>query len=1003
VVLTQHFPVFGQTSPMEFTLQSYDLAGNLAQSKECSSSNGVVTVWATNLWTYDGLNRMATETIKDGASTGFGYNALGSLTNRAMPDGLNWSAIYNNAGQILSEQLTGGGLTSRAFTYSYYGAGNVAAGLLQTKTDGRGVAKTTTYDDFLRPFVISASGTNNEYNLSITNQYDRRGLLTDTVQAYASTNTGPQTRVSRAYDAYGRILTEVAYVGSDDGRQIDQVWDEAGRRVAANFPSAHGAPDGYTYQYQADGQMTQVAYGDSEYQFSYSYRDNGLLLSRLNGELLVSLDGRDGLGRVAHRTSKLGATAVLTESLNWRGDGRMSGYSAVRGDYTDARNFTYSPMARRLASESLAVGTSQQITNNYGIDFGSSGKLGVVTSAAQSGVFASTWSVPSSGGLDGLRRLSQAQNTLAERPATGRAIGAAVLSAKLNGRPVPLEYDSGNTNGTWRAQMPLCPGQNTFIVSATHPSLRYSVAATNVYTNLIAAADGISGSFDGNGNFTVRVKRDGSNNVLTTQTLVWDANDRLVRVTERDPVNSGYDWTAVYDPLGRRLRTTYNLILTNSAQPSPTVLDSWYDPEVEFLEFGVTLNGVDYWKIYGPDLSGRYGGMQGVGGLDAVLHEFPLSFGYSAIVSDQFGDVVGNVEGPLGEPDEESMSWSATRVSAYGPAAGYPALPLERNQIAGEFLLAPVMTWRGMRIDPTGLYCIGARYYDPEAGRFISADPMGFAGGSDLQSFCQGDPVNFFDPDGRLGVSTLSAYGKLGGLSDRMPFEYRLAAIMAQAGVGGAFDDLYSISGVRQTWASSVGPSVISGTFNVPEIRMDLEEIAHPDFSSAWGRAAFGTALIGLPAQLADAAGNLLPGKALLEDAIKTGIKGAGRLFAKEAAEEAAKFAADEAAKTIAQNASRGFRSFDELKAFVGSPGEGNVWHHIVEQSKVEQFGVREIHNVDNVIAIPEKLNADLNALYSSIRPDITGSSLPIRDWLKSRSLSQNYDFGRWALHYLSQ
>ena len=785
VVLTQHFPVFGQASPMEFTLQSYDLPGNLAQSKECSSSNGVVTVWATNLWTYDGLNRMATETIKDGATTVFGYNALGSLTNRAMPDGLNWSASYNSAGQILGEQLTGGGLTSRAFTYSYYGTGNAAAGLLQTKTDGRGVAKTTTYDDFLRPSVVTASGTNDEYNLSVTNLYDRRGLLTNTVQAYASTNTGPATGVRRGYDGYGRIVTETAYVGSEAGREIDQVWDAAGRRAAANFPAAEEAPDAYFYQYQADGQMTQIAYGDFEYRFSYTYRDDGLLLARQNGELSVTMDARDGRGRIAHRTSKLGSTPVLTESSSWRSDGRLAGYTAVRGDYTDGRSYSYSAMARRLATETLAVGASQLITNSYATDFGNSGRLGIVTSAAQSGVFASTWSVPSSGGLDGLMRVAQAENTLAERPATGRAIGAAVLSAKLNGRPVPLEYDSGNTNGTWRAQMPLCPGQNTFVVSATHASLRYSAAVTNVYTNLIAAADGISGSFDGNGNFLTRVKRDGSNNVLTTQSLVWDANDRLVKVTERDSQNSGYDWTAVYDPLGRRLRTTYSIVLTNSAQPSPTVLDSWYDPQVEFLEFGVTLNGVDYWKIYGPDLSGRYGGMQGVGGLDAVLHEFPLSFGYSAVVSDNFGNVVGNVEGPLGEPDDQYVTWQATRVGAYGPVAGYPALPLERNQIAGEFLLAPVVTWRGMRIDPTGFYCIGARYYDPEAGRFISADPMGFAGGWDLQGFCQGDPVNFFDPDGRLGVSTLNAYGKLGGFSDRMPFEYRLGLLQSQGGLGG--------------------------------------------------------------------------------------------------------------------------------------------------------------------------------------------------------------------------
>ncbi len=104
-----------------------------------------------------------------------------------------------------------------------------------------------------------------------------------------------------------------------------------------------------------------------------------------------------------------------------------------------------------------------------------------------------------------------------------------------------------------------------------------------------------------------------------------------------------------------------------------------------------------------------------------------------------------------------------------------------------------------------------------------------------------------------------------------------------------------------------------------------------------------------------------------------------------------------------AENASRGFKSFDELKAFLGSPGEGKVWHHIVEQSKIDQFGAKAIHNVDNVIAIPEKVNNNLNALYSSIRPDITGSNLTIREWLSTKSLQQNYDFGRWALQHVSE
>jgi len=42
-----------------------------------------------------------------------------------------------------------------------------------------------------------------------------------------------------------------------------------------------------------------------------------------------------------------------------------------------------------------------------------------------------------------------------------------------------------------------------------------------------------------------------------------------------------------------------------------------------------------------------------------------------------------------------------------------------------------------------------ARYYEPTSGRFLSADPMGQAASPSLYDFAGGDPVNFFDPDGR--------------------------------------------------------------------------------------------------------------------------------------------------------------------------------------------------------------------------------------------------------------
>jgi RHS repeat-associated protein len=69
--------------------------------------------------------------------------------------------------------------------------------------------------------------------------------------------------------------------------------------------------------------------------------------------------------------------------------------------------------------------------------------------------------------------------------------------------------------------------------------------------------------------------------------------------------------------------------------------------------------------------------------------------------------------------------------------------------------------------DPdTGLTHFGAREYDPVAGRWISTDPIGLAGGDvNLYGYCLGDPVGLADPAGLitvpLGMTTPGLFYKL--------------------------------------------------------------------------------------------------------------------------------------------------------------------------------------------------------------------------------------------------
>ncbi len=51
----------------------------------------------------------------------------------------------------------------------------------------------------------------------------------------------------------------------------------------------------------------------------------------------------------------------------------------------------------------------------------------------------------------------------------------------------------------------------------------------------------------------------------------------------------------------------------------------------------------------------------------------------------------------------------------------------------------------------TGLQCLSWRYYDPAAGRFLTRDPISYAGGVNLYSYVGNGPVDGWDPRGLFG------------------------------------------------------------------------------------------------------------------------------------------------------------------------------------------------------------------------------------------------------------
>ncbi|MFF7542234.1 RHS repeat-associated core domain-containing protein [Streptomyces canus] len=85
-----------------------------------------------------------------------------------------------------------------------------------------------------------------------------------------------------------------------------------------------------------------------------------------------------------------------------------------------------------------------------------------------------------------------------------------------------------------------------------------------------------------------------------------------------------------------------------------------------------------------------------------------------------------------------SSPWCTTSPGSVG--SGWPASRWSRTRWKQR------CRYTGTYLDPSGLYKMGARYYDPQLGRFTQPDPSGKE--SNPYAYAAGDPINRTDPSG---------------------------------------------------------------------------------------------------------------------------------------------------------------------------------------------------------------------------------------------------------------
>jgi len=178
----------------------------------------------------------------------------------------------------------------------------------------------------------------------------------------------------------------------------------------------------------------------------------------------------------------------------------------------------------------------------------------------------------------------------------------------------------------------------------------------------------------------------------------WNARDQLTEISGATIATSGYD------PFGRRISKSLGSTTTHLLYDGANVAQ-------ESVGGSVTANLLS--------------------GLTAdELFARTTAEGTDSYLSDKLGSVIGLANGS-GEVDT---------TYTYDPFGGSTA--------AGEPTTNPYQ-FTGRENDGTGLQYNRARYYSPESGRFVSQDPMGFAGsGPNLYWYAYSDSVDFTDPSG---------------------------------------------------------------------------------------------------------------------------------------------------------------------------------------------------------------------------------------------------------------
>lgn len=697
---------------------------------------------ATSLFEYDAMGQLLLSTDANNHKLRYEYDSRGRRTAVVNENGYRVETDYDLAGRVLAVTDANGNSVNfqydalgrkisstspegRVTAFDQYDAsGNLikvrdanatsVADQTQAPINAQGASSFSDYDQFNR--VVASLNAKDEQTRF---EYDLSGNRTAVIDAN-------NQRTEFVFDDLGRLQTVIdPIVETPADKVVSFSYDEHGNRLS------HTDRLGETAHYFYDGanRLTQVDYlvdGSSD---SKAYDQYGNMVFISNGGLSYSYD-YDAAGRMLSKTDSRG------KMLSWSYDtvGNLLSKTNYQGE---TQAFTYDSSNRMV---SVATVNPSYIQASYHYD-----PAGRLLSRILSNGIATLYNYDKDGLLIRMKQITATGVVIDDRAYKHDQVGNITQQIVNRSEVIDYRYDaayrllgaSSSVDGNSFAYSYDAVGNRltkTFGASAnlqTHHYI-YSPLGNQLKEVRIGSITGsVYRSYHYDDNGSLIEKRDGAGSPLLA--LEYDQR-RLVTAMQTGPaaeqqLGFGYDANAYR--VSKQLSDagkSKNYFL--EAEHLESVYDGNNELQAKYLR-GVVVDEI----VNGFERNPATGELE-----NRSFHHDQVN---SAVaVSDHNGDVVQSVAyGPFGE----SLAESGTSLNA--------------------------MRYTGRELDAeTGLYYYRARYFDPEIGRFISEDPIGFESGEiNHYVYVGNNPLIYNDPSGNVrwsdvGSSTLGLASASAGI-----------------------------------------------------------------------------------------------------------------------------------------------------------------------------------------------------------------------------------------------